>query len=376
MSKQTVQLILFLIMSTLITGVGLAEPAFRAFTVKVLVQDAREKKPVPGVLVELKRGGTTIRSDTTDRFGQCSFMMSSDPSITSVTLSHDQYLPANIRPIFVRQDEPLVLPVPLSKGGVAKLSVAEAAEALASLLYFKAYPDGHASQISQLEKALSEEVLPDEVYSGLLDQRLAVLVDTRIKGLEHRVETSEQNSKRVSGQIDELVGISSAVREPGRTAKAAQETADAAVAAVNATNERVLALDDYVEQTSIRLFFTAKQIEMKGPDKEMDGIGSATSDVRGFLIEIVGYSNEVADEAVNIELSQKRAEAVARYLVRWHNIPLRRFTFPIGLGSSKPCSALPGGQQSAGCVEVRLIVNRGLNQNVEVRSTTMNDQED
>jgi hypothetical protein len=45
--------------------------------------------------------------------------------------------------------------------------------------------------------------------------------------------------------LDELAAVSNAARGG---AKAAQATADAAVAGVNATNERISALDDYTPQ--------------------------------------------------------------------------------------------------------------------------------
>jgi hypothetical protein len=45
--------------------------------------------------------------------------------------------------------------------------------------------------------------------------------------------------RSLSGQIDELVAVSNAARGARR-----QETADAAVAGVNATSDRISALDD------------------------------------------------------------------------------------------------------------------------------------
>ncbi|MBN8161804.1 hypothetical protein J0J28_23920, partial [Vibrio vulnificus] len=77
--------------------------------------------------------------------------------------------------------------------------------------------------------------------------RVAQSIDSRVTPAEQRLTAQEQNAQRIAGQIDELMAISNAARGG---AKAAQEPADAAVAGVNATNQRITALDDYVVQTT------------------------------------------------------------------------------------------------------------------------------
>ena len=53
-------------------------------------------------------------------------------------------------------------------------------------------------------------------------------IDARVTPAEERLSAAEQNAERVSGQIDELMAISNAAKGG---AKAAQDTADAAIAA-------------------------------------------------------------------------------------------------------------------------------------------------
>ena len=58
------------------------------------------------------------------------------------------------------------------------------------------------------------------------DFRVAQSIDSRVTPAEARLTAAEENAQRVSGQIDELMAISNAARGG---AKAAQETADAAI---------------------------------------------------------------------------------------------------------------------------------------------------
>src|SRR5580765_345712 len=80
----------------------------------------------------------------------------------------------------------------------------------------------------------------------------AQAIDTRVAPAEERLTAAEENAQRISGQIDELMAISNAAKGG---AKAAQDTADAAVAGVNATNKRITDLDDYVVQTTTTVNF-------------------------------------------------------------------------------------------------------------------------
>src|SRR5918912_2293014 len=77
-------------------------------------------------------------------------------------------------------------------------------------------------------------------------------VENRVGEAESRIGQVEQNAQRLSGQLDELAAVSNAARGG---AKAAQETADAAVAGVKAPNERISALDDYQSQNSQSIQF-------------------------------------------------------------------------------------------------------------------------
>ncbi|HEV7902594.1 MAG TPA: DUF5666 domain-containing protein, partial [Pyrinomonadaceae bacterium] len=96
----------------------------------------------------------------------------------------------------------------------------------------------------------SGNLVAEKVRFGSTDLRVAQSIEARVDPVENRVGTAEnrigqveQNSQRLSGQLDELAAVSNAARGG---AKAAQESADAAIAGVNVTNERISALDDYV----------------------------------------------------------------------------------------------------------------------------------
>ncbi|MCV4771018.1 hypothetical protein OFC10_33805, partial [Escherichia coli] len=73
-------------------------------------------------------------------------------------------------------------------------------------------------------------------------------------------------------------------------AKAAQETADAAVAGVNATNQRITALDDYVVQTTETVNFKVNSAVLSPEAKaKLDQIAAAAMSLKGYVIEVTGF---------------------------------------------------------------------------------------
>ncbi len=202
------------------------------------------------------------------------------------------------------------------------------------------------------------------------DLRVATSIDTRVSPAEARLSAQEQNAQRLSGQIDELMAISNAARGG---AKAAQETADAAVAGVNATNERISALDDYVVQTTETVNFRVGSAQLSPDAKSrLDSIAQQATSLKGYEIEITGFASADGSTAMNKALSKRRAQAVIDYLVENHNVPLRRIGMSYGFGELQAVAdnSTREGREQNRRVEIKLLVSRGINQNVEVRPTT------
>jgi len=204
------------------------------------------------------------------------------------------------------------------------------------------------------------------------DFKVAQSIDSRVTPAEARLTAAEENAKRVSGQIDELMAISNAARGG---AKAAQETADAAVAGVNATNQRITALDDYVVQTTETVNFKVNSAVLSPEAKaKLDSVAQQAMTLKGYTIEITGFASAEGSTQRNKVLSENRARSVINYLVETHNIPLRRIGTSFGFGELQAVAdnTTREGREQNRRVEVKLLVSRGLNQNVEVRPVTDN----
>ncbi|HEX8161482.1 MAG TPA: OmpA family protein [Pyrinomonadaceae bacterium] len=195
-------------------------------------------------------------------------------------------------------------------------------------------------------------------------------VESRVGNAEGRIDQVEQNSQRLSGQLDELAAVSNAARGG---AKAAQESADAAISGVNMTNERISALDDYTAQQSVNVNFKVGSAVLSPEAKtSLDEIAQQALKARGYVIEVRGFASADGSENANRVLSQRRADAVVRYLAETHNIPLRRIITPFGYGEKQAIAdnSTRAGREQNRRVEVSVLVNRGIMQQApEMRPT-------
>jgi outer membrane protein OmpA-like peptidoglycan-associated protein len=215
----------------------------------------------------------------------------------------------------------------------------------------------------------SGELVAEKVRFNDTDLRTARAVESRAEPLENRASAAEtrlneveQNAQKLSGQLDELAAISNAARGG---AKAAQETADAAVAGVNATNDRISALDDYVPQETAAVNFRTGSSVLNAEGKaKLDAIATKALNAKAYVLEVTGFADSTGSIARNRALSQRRADAVITYLVENHKIPLRRIVTPYGFGELDPVAdnTTRTGRAENRRVEVKILVNKGLTQ--------------
>lgn len=173
------------------------------------------------------------------------------------------------------------------------------------------------------------------------DMRAAITSDTRVSPVE-------ANQERMAGQMDELYAVAAEAR-----------------AEVKAVNERVSALDDYDVQETVAVTFRTNSAVLSPEAKaQLDELAAKTTGARAFMIEVAGHTDATGSDAKNFRLSRARADAVVQYLAVQHKIPLRRFVTPMGYGKTEAVAenTTAAGRQQNRRVEVKMIINRGMNQ--------------
>jgi OmpA-OmpF porin, OOP family len=215
-------------------------------------------------------------------------------------------------------------------------------------------------------------IVADRIKFSSDSQRVAVSINSTVVPVENRVgqaETrlseAEQNAQRLSGQVEELSQVANLAKGG---AAAAQQSADQAIEGVNKTNDRITSLDEFEEKNTANILFKVGSAVLTPEGKAaLDEVATRAKSEHGYVIEVRGFASSDGSESMNDRLSERRADAVMRYLAQ-HEIPLRRIVLPFGYGEAMPVAdnTTREGRKQNRRVEVKLMVNRGLSSPVNV----------
>ena len=126
---------------------------------------------------------------------------------------------------------------------------------------------------------------------------------------------------------------------------------------VQDTNQRISSLDDFDVVKKVSVLFTVNSATLgKEAKAQLDDLASKAPGGKNYMVEVRGFADPTGNAEKNLELSQRRANAVVQYLAAKHNIPMRRIMVPMGYGETKS----GGDAKQDRRVDVMVLVNKGL----------------
>lgn len=152
-----------------------------------------------------------------------------------------------------------------------------------------------------------------------LDERQAT-TDNKLSG----VATTAEQANATAGQALQQAQTNSSAIQTNTTDISTHSTQ-----LVKLANEFNYAL---VESGNVTFAFNKADLS-KDAEVALDQIIQKATGTSRPMIEVVGYTDKIGSKAYNLVLSRRRAEAVARYLVR-NNVPLKSISL-IGLGEEQ-----------------------------------------
>jgi outer membrane protein OmpA-like peptidoglycan-associated protein len=122
--------------------------------------------------------------------------------------------------------------------------------------------------------------------------------------------------------------------------------------------QRVEAMNKFQMAKTVTVLFPVGQATLSPEAKEqIDELAKQTSGTDRYIIEVQGFTDKTGSAEVNNELSERRAQAVARYLSNQSNIAVRHITM-LGQGYAQPVAddSTRDGRKQNRRVEVKLWV--------------------
>src|SRR5215472_16753741 len=188
----------------------------------------------------------------------------------------------------------------------------------------------------------------------------------RINELDELTSANSKMIKDVDGRAQQGIQMASAkANEADQHAMDAQSKANTAQQTATQANTRLTTVEGVVSnidqykptnQTEIR-FRPGQTMLSKNAKSALDDLATPLKGQRGYIIEVQGFSSGKGQSA--IATSRKMADAVVRYLVENHDVPVYRI-YVLGMGNA-PMPTTGSEEKpkrtSGGRVEVSLMKN-------------------
>jgi len=184
---------------------------------------------------------------------------------------------------------------------------------------------GTTSRIEQSEKTTGTRIGTLEEKQQNDASRLGEIA----QGADQRAGQALQNAAAASDQAKQAdqkaVQAGQQAGEASQKAEVAQRTASQAVARVESLGDLKLAGSETI------LFKFGSDVLQPDETAKLDALAQKATG-KFSTVEVHGFTDRTGDKAYNLQLSQRRAEAVVRYLTSKHQIPLHRIQL-LGFGA-------------------------------------------
>jgi OOP family OmpA-OmpF porin len=201
-------------------------------------------------------------------------------------------------------------------------------------------------------RQIDTRVSPLEARAGSLEGRAGALegrstqLESRAGQIETRQGALEDQEKQTQGMVGQV-----------------KTTADQANQGVSDVNRRVSDLDNYQVKDSATVYFAVNR-DVLSPDAQRDlsDLAKKALGEKGYVIEVAGFADSTGPLSHNQVLSERRANAVVRYLEQQGDIPIHRILPMAGMGVTHEAAdnKTREGRKMNRRVEVKILVNQGV----------------
>jgi outer membrane protein OmpA-like peptidoglycan-associated protein len=197
-------------------------------------------------------------------------------------------------------------------------------------------------------------------------QALKASLDPAEAELNAKLAEQQKQSEILAGQIEENRALT---QQAQASADAAAESAKKAQQTADYANNRINGLDDFDPIKTITVQFATNSAKLTPKAKATIDEAAGwvkTQNTKGWVMAVIGYADTTGNSQRNIDLSERRANAVIYYIVSKYKMPLNRLVQPFGYGQLEPVAEnkTKAGRAKNRRVEIRLMVNKGISGNV------------
>lgn len=177
------------------------------------------------------------------------------------------------------------------------------------------------------------------------------------------VQTLEAHKRHIAANKEDIAANKQDIAANTQDIAAHQQKIEQNMKDIQENTDRFTALSEYDIKDATTVKFDVGSSKISEKDMEqLRQVAQTAAGLKGYIIEVVGYTDSTGGAAINDKLSEDRAKAVIRYLVQQGKVPIRHIVAPGAMGEYGEVASneTTAGRAENRRVEVKILVNKGI----------------
>jgi outer membrane protein OmpA-like peptidoglycan-associated protein len=177
------------------------------------------------------------------------------------------------------------------------------------------------------------------------------------------VQTIAENQDKIETNREQIAAHKQYIEANQQNIATNKQQIEANIKDIEEHTQRFMALGEYDVKRQATVNFEVGSSKIAAKDQiELKELANSASLLKGYIIEVIGYTDSTGNAAMNTKLSEDRAKAVITYLVQQGEVPVRHIVAPGAMGEYGAAAAneTKAGRAENRRVEVKVLVNKGI----------------
>jgi outer membrane protein OmpA-like peptidoglycan-associated protein len=177
------------------------------------------------------------------------------------------------------------------------------------------------------------------------------------------VQTLEEHQEKIQTNKEQVAANREYIEKNNQNITANKQQIDQNIRDTQENTDRFMALSEYDVKGEATVKFKVGSAKISPEDEEqLKQLAQNSSNLKGYIVEVMGYADATGSAAKNTKLSEDRAKAVITYLVQQGSVPVRRIVAPGAMGEygAAASNETAAGRAENRRVEVKVLVNKGI----------------
>ena len=187
-------------------------------------------------------------------------------------------------------------------------------------------------------------------------------IDANRRAIEVNRQSSSANASEIAALKAQIEALKAGIAEHKQNSATHEQKIAETIKVIHTTTDRFMSLADYDVKTNATVKFgTGSSSISKESEGELMTLAKTATGLKGYIIEVIGYTDSTGHDAINTKLSEDRARAVITYLMQQGGVPVRHIVAPGAMGEYAPVASneTAAGRAENRRVDIKVLVHKG-----------------